>query len=69
MKSLDYEDIINLERPDNGKHAHLSKEQRAAQFAPFSALSGLKKVIDLANEEHIKEVEEANAPVSYKDLQ
>ncbi len=35
-----YEDIINLPRPVSGKHPHMSMEDRAAQFAPFSALTG-----------------------------
>ena len=34
-----YDDIINLERPIS-KHPKLSNEARAAQFAPFAALTG-----------------------------
>lgn len=34
-----YDDIINLERPIS-KRCKMSLENRAAQFAPFSALSG-----------------------------
>ena len=34
-----YDDIINLERPVS-THPHLSPYSRAAQFAPFAALTG-----------------------------
>lgn len=35
-----YDDIINMEHHVSTKHSRLSIEQRAAQFAPFSALAG-----------------------------
>ena len=35
----DYTDIIDLNRPLS-KHANLGVESRAAQFAPFAALTG-----------------------------
>ena len=40
-----YDDIINLERPPLRKHSPMSMENRAAQFAPFAALSGYEAVI------------------------
>lgn len=41
---MKYDDIINLEfEPKN--HPRMSKENRAAQFAPFSALTGFKEEI------------------------
>ena len=36
----DYSDIINLEHPEPKNHVRMSKENRAGQFSPFSALSG-----------------------------
>lgn len=35
----DYKDIIDLNRPES-KHARLGIDSRAAQFAPFAALTG-----------------------------
>lgn len=35
-----YEDIINLPHPVSKKHPQMSMEDRAAQFAPFAALTG-----------------------------
>jgi len=37
---LKYSDIINLPHHVSNKHPHLSREQKAAQFAPFAALTG-----------------------------
>lgn len=41
-----YDDIINLPHHVSEKHPRLSMEQRAAQFAPFAALSGFEDAID-----------------------
>ena len=35
-----YDDIINLTHHVSKKHPRLSMEKRAAQFAPFAALTG-----------------------------
>lgn len=40
-----YDDIINLPHHISKKHPRLSIEQRAAQFAPFAALTGLSDEI------------------------
>ena len=66
-----YEDIIKLTRPKS-KHPHLGIDSRAAQFAPFAALTGYdsavketarltKKKIELSDE--LKEV--INAKLNY----
>ncbi len=41
-----YKDIIQLPHPQSSKHRHMSAEMRAAQFAPFAALTGYDAVID-----------------------
>lgn len=40
-----YEDIINLPHHVSDKHPRMSKEARAAQFAPFAALTGHSEAI------------------------
>lgn len=40
-----YEDIINLPHHISSKRPQMSKEQRASQFAPFSALTGYEDAI------------------------
>ena len=35
-----YQDIIHLPRHVSNTHAHMPVEDRAAQFAPFAALTG-----------------------------
>lgn len=48
MKEDNYEDIINLPHYEPKKHPRMSRYNRAAQFAPFAALTGY--------EEQVKEV-------------
>lgn len=49
-----YEDIINLQRPKSKKHPPMPLNNRSAQFAPFSALTGY--------EEKIKETARVTTP-------
>lgn len=44
-----YEDIINLPYQKSLRHPQMSMMQRAAQFAPFSALSGYEELISEAS--------------------
>ena len=50
-----YDDIINLKRPESG-HMPMSITNRAAQFAPFSALTGydeaIKETSRITSEKH-----------------
>lgn len=41
----DYSDIMNLKRPIIPNHPPMSKENRAAQFAPFAALTTYNAVV------------------------
>ena len=41
-----YDDIIYLSRPVSQRHAHMTVQDRAAQFAPFAALTGYDDVIE-----------------------
>lgn len=41
-----YDDIINLPHHVSEKHPQMSMLQRAAQFAPFAALTGHDKAIE-----------------------
>jgi len=41
----DYRDIINLPYIKSKTHKHMSNHDRAAQFAPFAALTGYENII------------------------
>ena len=41
-----YDDIINLPHHQSTERAHMSLHDRAAQFAPFAALSGHEEAIE-----------------------
>ena len=45
MKERDYSDILYLPTPTSERHPRMSREARAAQFAPFAALSGYGEAI------------------------
>ena len=40
-----YDDIIHLPHHQSAEHPHMSLHDRAAQFAPFAALSGYEEAI------------------------
>lgn len=41
-----YDDIINMPHHVSAKHPHMPIRDRAAQFAPFAALTGLDEAMD-----------------------
>jgi len=41
-----YDDIINLPHHQSTRRPHMSLHDRAAQFAPFAALSGHEEAIE-----------------------
>lgn len=43
--SVKYDDIINLPHHTSNKHPAMSLEARAAQFAPFAALTGYDEAV------------------------
>lgn len=50
-----YEDIINLPHHVSSKRYHMSMSERAAQFAPFAALTGYEEAIKRTEEAVIAE--------------
>lgn len=40
-----YDDIIHLPHPEPARHPRMSRQNRAAQFAPFAALTGHEDAI------------------------
>ena len=51
-----YDDIINLPHHVSKRHPQMSMLNRAAQFAPFAALTGYDAAINEAMEKHITEI-------------
>lgn len=52
----DYDDIIHLPHHVSKRHPQMSMLNRAAQFAPFAALTGYDAAINEAMEKHITEI-------------
>jgi len=64
-----YDDIIHLPHPDSAKHPRMSMEARAAQFAPFAALSGHSAAIEETSrltDRRVELSEEAKAELDMK---
>ena len=62
MSSRQYEDIIGLPHPVSRRHPPMARQERAAQFAPFAALTG--------HDEAIAETRQTdNQPVLSEDAQ
>ncbi len=40
-----YDDIINLEHHQSTRRPHMTMSKRAAQFAPFAALTGYEEAV------------------------
>ena len=53
-----YDDIINLEHNVSKKHKRMSLENRSAQFAPFSALTGYGDAVEDTIEKNISKYTE-----------
>lgn len=49
-----YDDIINLPHHQSARHPRMSMQDRAAQFAPFAALTGHSQAIEETAEEHLQ---------------
>ncbi len=49
-----YEDIINLPHWEPKFHSRMPNRDRAAQFAPFAALTGFSAAIENAEKEHLE---------------
>ncbi|MBR5724445.1 MAG: hypothetical protein IKX62_03590 [Bacteroidales bacterium] len=61
-----YDDLLPLPRPepDPKRHPRMPRADRAAQFAPFAALTGFEDVIDRTAEDHL-----AAQPEMYGELE
>ena len=63
----EYDDIIHMEHPTSKNHARMPIEKRAAQFAPFAALTGLDDAIEQTGMEHTDSVQNAEEHIPDPD--
>lgn len=66
MENNKYEDIIALEHPTSKNHPRMSEEARAAQFAPFAALTGFEDKVNETARRHLEEYEKENKNIDNK---
>lgn len=58
MKEIDfskYEDMLDMLHPVSKNHPQMARRDRAAQFAPFAALTGHQEVIRQMERDHVSE--------------
>ena len=55
----EYDDIINLPHHVSKRHPQMSMWNRAAQFAPFSALTGYEDAIQDTKEKNLESFEQS----------
>ena len=61
-----YEDIVHLQHPTSSRHPRMAALDRAAQFAPFAALSGHHAAI--AQTERVVEEENVQQTTTDSDM-
>ena len=61
----EYYDIINIDKPFSVRHAKMPMSDRAAQFAPFAALTGFDSKISEASRLADEEPEPAETEFEY----
>jgi len=54
--NMDYSDIIGLPHYEPKRHQRMSMMARAAQFAPFAALTGYNEAIDETAQRNAEEM-------------
>ena len=62
-----YDDIINMERPVSRKHAPMKLKDRAAQFAPFAALTGHGQVVSDTADSNERWIDDINTNEIYRE--
>lgn len=60
-----YDDIINLPHPESKRHRRMARADRAAQFAPFAALTGFEDTLDDAAQAHLDAIPSPYSPPEY----
>ena len=53
----EFADIINMPRPEPKNHPRMPRQKRAAQFAPFAALTGYEEVVRKTAKQHEDKVD------------
>ena len=67
LRAMDYEDIIDYEYKGSSRPDKMSSRNRAAQFAPFAALSGHDRAIKNTEMEAEYIAENENKGETYYD--
>lgn len=67
-QSGNYDDIINLPHPVSKTHPQMARIDRAAQFAPFAALTGYEEAIKRTAQRKEEKIKEEEKGVQWVDV-
>lgn len=65
---LSEQELLEMERPVSARHAPMRRCDRAAQFAPFAALSGFEEVVREAGRRVQEQYENRNTQEPQDDV-
>ena len=68
MKNKNYESIMHRPHHISRRHPRMSMSNRAAQFAPFSALTGYEEAIDKTQKDNTAKSNTAKTNTGKTDL-
>ena len=64
---MDYSDIIDLPHHTSKRHPRMPLEKRAAQFAPFEALTGLEAKLDGTARDKAQSIIDAESGIPFEE--
>ena len=67
-KTRDYSDIIDMPHHVSRTRPHMSMHDRAAQFAPFAALTGYEELIEEAGDKNATKEDIVTLSSEYTDI-
>ncbi|MCR4584890.1 MAG: hypothetical protein K5686_04130 [Lachnospiraceae bacterium] len=63
----DYSDMLDMPHHVSKRHPQMSLEKRAAQFAPFEALTGLEEKLDDTARDKAQAIAEAESGIPFEE--
>ena len=63
----DYSDMLDMPHHVSKRHPQMSLEKRAAQFAPFEALTGLEEKLDETARDNQQGIEDKEKGIPFEE--
>ena len=63
----DYSDMLDMPHHVSKRHPRMPLEKRAAQFAPFEALTGLEEKLDVTARDKEQRIADAESGIPFEE--